>query len=247
MSRIMGVRNDEELKNLRKIGIVGVRYSGNPLQLRLTNRMHSQSLNQSLWSGIPCKQVTPPISLLLTIFFSRCRVQLLRHCSLHFPNTLNCRHHLPGDLVVYASSVPTRNGEFLLPKVYLDQSHPILQFAMVISNLVEAIVSVKRISSFLDSDELQTDARNLFLKDNIQTGDEVLSITNGEFFWSKDGKEPTLQDINLTARKGELTAILGSVGAGKASDSSFRHRGVWGSDRRISLSRVACCLPLSER
>jgi ATP-binding cassette, subfamily C (CFTR/MRP), member 1 len=86
---------------------------------------------------------------------------------------------------------------------------------MVISSLVEAIVSVKRISSFLDSDELQTDAREVILKENIQVGDEVLSITNGEFFWSKDGKEPILQDINLTAKKGELIAVLGQVGAGK--------------------------------
>ena len=90
---------------------------------------------------------------------------------------------------------------------------------MVISNLVEAIVSVKRISTFLDSDELQTDARTITLKENIQDGDEVLSIADGEFFWSKDGKEPTLQDINLTVRKGELTAVLGQVGAGKASFS----------------------------
>ena len=90
---------------------------------------------------------------------------------------------------------------------------------MVISYLVEAIVSVKRISSFLDSDELQTDARNIILKENIQAGDEVLSIANGEFFWSKDGKEPTLQDINLTVKKGELVAVLGQVGAGKVSIS----------------------------
>lgn len=87
---------------------------------------------------------------------------------------------------------------------------------MVISNLVEAIVSVKRISSFLDSDELQNDARDVVLKENIQVGDEVLSITNGEFHWSKDGKDPILQDINLTAKKGELVAVLGQVGAGKA-------------------------------
>ena len=86
---------------------------------------------------------------------------------------------------------------------------------MVVSNLIEAIVSVKRISSFLDSDELQTDARDVVLKENIQDGDEVLSVTNGEFFWSKDGKEPTLQDINLTVKKGELIAVLGQVGAGK--------------------------------
>lgn len=93
---------------------------------------------------------------------------------------------------------------------------------MVISNLVEAVVSVNRITSFLDSDELQTDARNVILKKNLQNGDEVLSITNGEFFWSKDNKEPTLEDINLTARKGELTAVLGQVGAGKVGVSSFR-------------------------
>lgn len=91
---------------------------------------------------------------------------------------------------------------------------------MVVTNLIEAIVSIKRISSFLDSDELQTDARDVVLKENIQDGDEVLSITNGEFFWSKDGKEPALQDINLTVKKGELIAILGQVGAGKVSIST---------------------------
>jgi ABC-type uncharacterized transport system ATPase subunit len=99
---------------------------------------------------------------------------------------------------------------------------------MVISNLIEAIVSVKRISSFLDSEELQTDARDVILKENIQDGDEVLSIANAEFYWSKDGKEPTLQDINLTVRKGELIAVLGQVGAGKAGIPSVfcRTKGV---------------------
>ena len=92
---------------------------------------------------------------------------------------------------------------------------------MVISNLVEAIVSVKRIASFLDSDELQNGARDIILKGNIQDGDEVLSITDGEFFWSKDGKEPILQDINLSVKKGELTAVLGQVGAGKVGVSSI--------------------------
>jgi len=116
---------------------------------------------------------------------------------------------------------------------------------MVISNLVEAIVSVKRISSFLDSDELQTDARNVTLKENIQDGEEVLSITNGEFFWSKDGKEPTLQDINLTVKKGELIAVLGQVGAGKVSVSLFS-LDLRKTDR-VSTSRAVCCLPSSER
>jgi ABC-type transport system involved in cytochrome bd biosynthesis fused ATPase/permease subunit len=112
---------------------------------------------------------------------------------------------------------------------------------------VEAIVSVNRISSFLDSDELQTDARDIVLKENIQDGDEVLSITNGEFFWSKDGKEPILQDINLTAKKGELIAVLGQVGAGKAGVPLILPQHLKMLIKVFDLSRAACCLPLSER
>ena len=57
MSRIMTVRNDEELKNLKSIGIVGVRNLEDYFRVKLENNMHIQSLNFSLWSGIPCKQV----------------------------------------------------------------------------------------------------------------------------------------------------------------------------------------------
>ncbi|KAF9779193.1 metal resistance protein YCF1 [Thelephora terrestris] len=164
MNRVMRVRNDEELKNLRKIGIVG-------------------SLNSSLWSGIP----------FLVAFSSFATA-------------------------AYISPTPL-TADIIFPAISLFMllQFPLAMFAMVISNLIEAIVSVKRISSFLDSEELQTDARDVILKENIQDGDEVLSIANAEFYWSKDGKEPTLQDINLTVRKGELIAVLGQVGAGKSS------------------------------
>ena len=44
---------------------------------------------------------------------------------------------------------------------------------------------------------------------------QVLEIENGEFAWSKDAQSPTLEGINYVARKGELTGIIGRVGAGK--------------------------------
>jgi len=44
---------------------------------------------------------------------------------------------------------------------------------------------------------------------------QVLEIENGEFAWSKDAQSPTLEGINLVARKGELSGIIGRVGAGK--------------------------------
>jgi len=42
-----------------------------------------------------------------------------------------------------------------------------------------------------------------------------LSIINGEFSWNKDAVQPTLEDINLTVKKGELIGVLGRVGCGK--------------------------------
>jgi hypothetical protein len=49
----------------------------------------------------------------------------------------------------------------------------ISQFATVTSNVIEAWVSVKRLSKFLKSEELQTDARTVSLKTRLGEGDVV--------------------------------------------------------------------------
>jgi ATP-binding cassette subfamily C (CFTR/MRP) protein 1 len=84
----------------------------------------------------------------------------------------------------------------------------------------------------LGGDELQSDARDIRLNPNLVVGDvvcrgvwrmgtcpvtacQVLEIKDGEFSWSKDAQSPTLEGIDLVARKGELTGIVGRVGAGK--------------------------------
>jgi ATP-binding cassette subfamily C (CFTR/MRP) protein 1 len=45
----------------------------------------------------------------------------------------------------------------------------------------------------------------------------VLDIKDGEFTWAKEDRTPTLTNINLTVRKGELVGVLGRVGQGKVS------------------------------
>jgi hypothetical protein len=60
----------------------------------------------------------------------------------------------------------------------------------------------------------------------LVTASQVLEIQGGEFSWSKDAQTPALEGIDLVARKGELTGIVGRVGAGKVcclhNDVSFR-------------------------
>jgi len=46
-------------------------------------------------------------------------------------------------------------------------------------------------------------------------GSQVLSIKGGDFTWNIDDVQPTLEDINISIKKGELFGVLGRVGAGK--------------------------------
>lgn len=90
---------------------------------------------------------------------------------------------------------------------------------VVFSSLVEAYVSIDRLTDFLCGKELQSGATSIELpqRDTMQ-GDELISVAHGEFAWnSKPGVERTLVDINLSVKKGELLAVVGRVGAGKSS------------------------------
>ena len=50
----------------------------------------------------------------------------------------------------------------------------LLQFAQVTSNIIEALVSINRLSAFLNADELQPDARYISkAKPTLDVGDEV--------------------------------------------------------------------------
>jgi len=51
-----------------------------------------------------------------------------------------------------------------------------LQFSMVISNLVEATVSTRRLSEFLNSEEAQADARVVLEAKDLKTGEEVCRL-----------------------------------------------------------------------
>ncbi|KAG8218181.1 multidrug resistance-associated protein 1 [Butyriboletus roseoflavus] len=162
--RVLRVRNDLELKMLRKIGIVS-------------------AVNTTLWGGIP----------LIVAFSSFATAS------------------------VFSDRPLTVDVIFPAISLFMLVSLPLGMFSQVVTGIMEALVSVRRLSDFLCAEELQKDAVTRIEKRPTCIGEEILSIRDGEFQWTKNGIQPTLEGINLTVRKGELVGILGRVGAGKSS------------------------------
>ncbi|KAF8271622.1 metal resistance protein YCF1 [Lactarius quietus] len=165
LRRILFVRNEQELKMLKKIGIFS-------------------AMNATLWSGIP----------LLVAFSS----------------------------FASAASVSSKplTSDVIFPAISLFMllQFPLAMVAMLINQVIEGVVSAKRLETYLKGDELQPDARQVTPNSVLCAGDEVLNIKDGEFSWSKDPSvSPTLEGINVVVRKGELVGIVGRVGAGKSS------------------------------
>ena len=67
----------------------------------------------------------------------------------------------------------------------------------------------------------------------------MLSITNGEFAWSKVAVSPILEDINLSIKKGELVGVMGRVGAGKVRGCIFRD--VLATEQNVVAVEFALC------
>ncbi|XP_039495995.1 multidrug resistance-associated protein 1 isoform X4 [Drosophila santomea] len=86
---------------------------------------------------------------------------------------------------------------------------PLTMLPMLITNLVQTQVSVKRINKFLNSEELDPNSVH-----HDSSKPHPMSIENGEFSW---GDEITLRNINIEVKKSSLVALVGTVGSGKSS------------------------------
>lgn len=105
-------------------------------------------------------------------------------------------------------------------------SFPLAVLPMVITSIIEATVAVGRLTSFLAAEELQPDA--VIRKSAASnSGDEAVRIRDATFTWDRNDRRRCLEDINLVARKGELSCIVGRVGSGKSSLLQAILGGVW--------------------
>ncbi|KZV80265.1 multidrug resistance-associated ABC transporter [Exidia glandulosa HHB12029] len=133
-------------------------------------------------------------------------------------------------LVAFASfAVAARTGQVLTSDVifpaialFMLLQFPLAMFGMITSSVVEALVSVRRLRSFLHAGELQPDARATLPPPAPGSDEPVLEVAGGEFTWDAnvDGtntKSSTLEGIDLVVKPGQLVGVLGRVGAGKTS------------------------------
>ncbi|KAG2416141.1 hypothetical protein HFD88_007333 [Aspergillus terreus] len=93
---------------------------------------------------------------------------------------------------------------------------PLSILPMVITSIIEASVAVNRLTEYFTAEELQTNA--VKYEDPVpHVGDESVRIRDASFTWNRHDGSHVLENIDFSARKGELTCILGRVGAGKSS------------------------------
>ncbi|XP_067225111.1 ATP-binding cassette sub-family C member 3 isoform X4 [Chanodichthys erythropterus] len=89
---------------------------------------------------------------------------------------------------------------------------PLNMLPQVISSIVQASVSLKRIQDFLSHPEL--DPESVDRRNN--TSEYAVTVVNGKFAWAKQD-QPTLDNINVMVPQGSLLAVVGHVGCGKTS------------------------------
>ncbi|KAL2818465.1 P-loop containing nucleoside triphosphate hydrolase protein [Aspergillus cavernicola] len=93
---------------------------------------------------------------------------------------------------------------------------PLSILPMVITAVIEASVAVRRLTDYFTAEELQADA--VKCEDAVtHIGDESVRVRDASFSWNRYKDETALENIDLSFRKGELSCIVGRVGAGKSS------------------------------
>ncbi|CAJ0610184.1 unnamed protein product [Cylicocyclus nassatus] len=90
---------------------------------------------------------------------------------------------------------------------------PMSQVAEMITQTVQIIVSNRRLTEFLVSEELSPMCVDSAARDN----NEVIKISDSSLAWDKNEPQAALTNLNFTVKKGQLVTVVGRVGHGKSS------------------------------
>ncbi|KAK6726836.1 hypothetical protein RB195_004877 [Necator americanus] len=91
---------------------------------------------------------------------------------------------------------------------------PLMMAADLISQTVQVVVSNKRLKEFLVAEELSETVVDRDEDDTYYS--DSADVASAAFAWDRN-EPPQLHDIYLNIHKGQLVAVVGTVGAGKSS------------------------------
>ncbi|XP_058199762.1 ABC transporter C family member 2-like [Rhododendron vialii] len=141
------------------------------------------------------------------------KAQLLAACNSFILNSI------PVIVIVISFGVFTLLGGDLTParaftslSLFAVLRFPLFMLPNIITQVVNANVSLKRLEELLLSEE-----RMLLPNPPLKQGLPAISIKDGFFSWDSKAEKPTLSNINLDIPMGSLVAIVGSTGEGKTS------------------------------
>lgn len=84
-----------------------------------------------------------------------------------------------------------------------------------VSTLAESSIAVRRLKDFLIADELQPNT--VVREAAAEVGQESVIVRDATFKWNRHENRIALEEVNFSARSGQLCCLVGRVGAGKSS------------------------------